>query len=515
MIGDSQLIRQYAAERSEAAFAELVRRHLKMVYAAALRQVNGDTHLAEDVAQSVFADLARKAGRLQHEGSIAGWLYTSTRFAAANAVRAEARRRAREQAAFSMNEMNSNANAGWNELRSMIDEALNHLGATDREAIVLRFFEAYEFSLVGAALGVSENAARMRVERALDKLRAVLQKRGLATTGAALAGALAGSPAAAVPAQLAAGITSAALAQAAAASAGSAPSILKLIAMNKLSIAAAGVFALSVASVLVVRILPKSNPQTGAAARPAMAAQAAPVHLAAAAAPAATTGDPNILNKIVQRHDEQARARGGQETDEVRAAWDKMQANFEDSMKEDPGVNKFGAKIMATFSPGQTLVMTGWGDTGGRNYMVFVTPQLAPVIEGVGAIPDQVLITSRFIEVPDDVLDSLGFATFKTQPNGANQPVEFLPAERADAMFRSITNTAGYDSMSPKVLARLGVQASITIGNEAGVAGNPQYLALQMGFLPSRSPDGTSLDVGLVVRYIVGTAAEDAPAEDP
>ena len=99
MIGDAQLIRQYAAERSEAAFAELVRRHLKMVYAAALRQVNGDTHLAEDVAQSVFTDLARKAGKLQHDGSIAGWLYASTRFAAANAVRAEARRRAREQAA--------------------------------------------------------------------------------------------------------------------------------------------------------------------------------------------------------------------------------------------------------------------------------------------------------------------------------------------------------------------------------------------------------------------------------
>ena len=138
MIEDRQLIRQYAVERSEPAFAELVRRHLKMVYAAGLRQVNGDTHLAEDVAQSVFADLARKAGKLQRHASIAGWLYTSTRFVAANAVRAEARRRVREQAVVSMNEMNTNTNAEWHELRPMIDESLDELGETDREAIVLR-----------------------------------------------------------------------------------------------------------------------------------------------------------------------------------------------------------------------------------------------------------------------------------------------------------------------------------------------------------------------------------------
>ena len=134
MVEDKQLIRQYAAERSEPAFAELVRRHIKMVYAAALRQVNGDTHLAEDVAQTVFADFARKAKTLQHSGSVAGWLFVSTRFAAANAVRAEARRRSREKEAVAMNEIVPNENAGWSELRPMIDEALGELGETDREA---------------------------------------------------------------------------------------------------------------------------------------------------------------------------------------------------------------------------------------------------------------------------------------------------------------------------------------------------------------------------------------------
>ena len=227
MNSDKQLIRQYAVDRSEAAFSELVRQHIKMVYAAALRQVNGDSHLAEDVAQTVFTDLARKSGNLLHNDSIAGWLYTSTRFAAANAVRAEVRRRAREQAAVSLNEDKMNTNPDWNELRPMIDEALAELGETDREAIVLRFFEANEFSLVGNALGISENAARMRVERALDKLRAVLHKRGLATTGAALAGVLPASTFGAMPEHLATHVTHAALVHSAAAAAtGTTTSIL-------------------------------------------------------------------------------------------------------------------------------------------------------------------------------------------------------------------------------------------------------------------------------------------------
>src|SRR5688500_2910236 len=96
MSDDAELIRRYACARDEDAFSELVRRHRGLVYQAALRQVGGDAHLAHDVAQSVFTDLARKAGQLQGRAVLAGWLYTSTRFAAAQVVRAERRRRGRE-----------------------------------------------------------------------------------------------------------------------------------------------------------------------------------------------------------------------------------------------------------------------------------------------------------------------------------------------------------------------------------------------------------------------------------
>jgi RNA polymerase sigma factor (sigma-70 family) len=508
MIGDNQLIRQYAAERSEPAFAELVRRHLKMVYGAALRQVHGDTHLAEDVAQSVFTDLARKAGKLQHNHSIAGWLHASTRFAAANAVRAEARRRTREQALVSMNEMYSEANTDWDGLRPLIDEALEELGGADREAIVLRYFEACEFSLVGTALGVSENAARMRVDRALEKLRAVLQRRGVAATGAALAGALAESSATVLPAQLAAGITSAALAQGGAMSAASGSSIIKILAMKKLSLVALGALALSVTAVFIVRNSFHDNPQTAAAS--ANAKQTSPVQAGGTAPSAGVPGDPDLFKKIVQRHDEQVQAHGGQLTDEAGAAWDKMVADFDDSMKEQPGVKKFGAKILAAFPPGQTLVATGWRTPAGKNAMAFVTPTMYPG----GANPDQVLIASRLIEVPDELLDNLGIANFKAQGSGENTPTQFLPNAQADAMFASMTNAAGSDSVySPKVMQRLGQQATISIG-ELVIVRNPQplHLGLKMNFLPSRSANGSSLDLGMLVQYTIPTTAQDAPA---
>jgi RNA polymerase sigma factor (sigma-70 family) len=514
MIEDSQLIRQYAAERSEPAFAELVRRHLKMVYATGLRQVNGDIHLAEDVAQSVFADLARKAGKLQHHASIAGWLYTSTRFVAAKAIRAEARRRVREQAVASMNDMNSNPNAVWHELRPMIDESLDELRETDREAIVLRYFEAYEFSIVGTALGVSENAARMRVDRALEKLRVVLQKRGVATTGAALAGALAESSGAAVPVELAAGITSAAVSQAAALSVRSAPSILKLMVVKKLSLAAIGVIALSLAAVFVARNASDSNPQSGAANSP-KAKQASPVELGGPAHYAAPRGDPDIVKKMARRQAEQARAREAQIAAERRAEWDKKVANFDDSLKEEPGVKKFGAKIQAAFGPGQTLVASGWRNPDGQNGLAFVTPKMNPELEGVGVNSNTVMIAPVLIDVPDDVLDHLGMAAFKAKASGANPPA-MLSSEQADAMFNSITNTTDSDFLvSPRVVQGFGQEGNIFVGSVASISGKEQPLGLQISFFPDVSEDDGSLDVGMLIRYTVATAAEDTPAQGP
>ena len=167
---DSELLRRYAADRDEAAFAELVRRYLNLVDFAALRQVGGDAHRAEEVAQNVFTLLARKASTLTGHQTLAGWLHTTTRYAASEALRAERRRLAREQEAHTMQELSIDTavHTDWEQLRPIIDEALNDLGDADREAVLLRFFANQPLAEIGAKRNVSENTARMRVERALD-----------------------------------------------------------------------------------------------------------------------------------------------------------------------------------------------------------------------------------------------------------------------------------------------------------------------------------------------------------
>src|SRR6185503_15409821 len=142
MTPDGELLRRYTETNSENAFAELVGRHLNLVYSAALRQVNGDAHLAQDVAQTVFADLARKAGSLAGRPVLTGWLYTSAHFAAAKAVRTEQRRHTREEEAQLMNQLlcDPAPDLDWEKLRPVLDAVMLELNETDREAVLLRYF---------------------------------------------------------------------------------------------------------------------------------------------------------------------------------------------------------------------------------------------------------------------------------------------------------------------------------------------------------------------------------------
>jgi RNA polymerase sigma factor (sigma-70 family) len=214
MIPDAELLHRYAEESSEAAFTELVQRHLGFVYAAALRQLGGATHRAEEVTQSVFIDLARKSATLSRRTEIVGWLYTSTHYAAAKLKRTEQRRQQREEEAHAMNEtpFDHADSSDWDRLRPVLDEAMHALGTDDRTALLLRYFQDRRFAEVGSHLGLTEDAARMRVDRALDKLRALLARRQITSTTAALGLILASQPGVAVPASLLASVTGAALA---------------------------------------------------------------------------------------------------------------------------------------------------------------------------------------------------------------------------------------------------------------------------------------------------------------
>jgi RNA polymerase sigma factor (sigma-70 family) len=246
MIGDAELLRRYAEENSEAAFAELVQRHLNLVYFAALRQV-GDPHRAGDITQAIFTDLARKAQVLSRRPVLTSWLHTSTRFTAAKLRRSEHRRRRYEQEAETMNSLlrDETTNAEWERLRPLIDDTLHELSERDRDAVLLRFFEGRPFAEVGEALKISEDAARMRVERALERLRVGLEGRGVTSTGSALAVALATQTSAAVPVGLAAAVTSGALAAAATGAAGLVASATAFMGMSKFGFGVAGVAVLA------------------------------------------------------------------------------------------------------------------------------------------------------------------------------------------------------------------------------------------------------------------------------
>jgi RNA polymerase sigma factor (sigma-70 family) len=202
MTPDTELLTQYARDEDEATFAELVRRHLDHVHSTALRLVNGDAHLAEDVCQSVFADLARKAGTLVDCHALSSWLHTSARFAAAKLVRGEQRRRQREQSILAMPSNAPNTEPDWDQVRPILDETMAELPDADRDALSLRYFEKKPFADVGTALGLSENAARMRVERATEKLRGKLALRGITSTVAALGTVMAQQMVATAPASL-------------------------------------------------------------------------------------------------------------------------------------------------------------------------------------------------------------------------------------------------------------------------------------------------------------------------
>jgi len=203
-MNDAHLLAEYVATGSEAAFSELIRRHLGLVHSAALRQT-GDRTLAEDVSQAVFLLLARKAPMLEREVVLAGWLFRTTRFLAARAVRSEGRRRRREEEAIAMLDTRSSDDP-WKRIAPELDAALARLGDAERDALLLRFGEGRSHREVGEALGIAEDAAKKRVHRGLERLRTFLVGAGVAITPAALGEILAQRMLVAPPSGLSAAI---------------------------------------------------------------------------------------------------------------------------------------------------------------------------------------------------------------------------------------------------------------------------------------------------------------------
>ncbi len=264
---DLSLLREYARTNSEEAFATLVSRHVNLVYSVALRSVR-DPHLAGEITQAVFIILARKADRLPQHAVLPGWLCRTARYASANALTIQRRRQRREQEAYMQSQLDqssedlsrqSEATAEtWNQIAPLLNGAMGQLGQKDHDALVLRFFENKNFAEVGAVLGASEDAAKMRVNRALEKLRKFFTKRGVSSTTAIIAGTILANSVQAAPVALAKSVTAVAIAKGAAASASTLTLIkgaLKIMAWTKMKTAiVAGIVVLLAAGTTTVAL---------------------------------------------------------------------------------------------------------------------------------------------------------------------------------------------------------------------------------------------------------------------
>lgn len=208
---DMDLMRDFTRCNSEAAFAELVQRHINLVYSVALR-FTGQTHDAEDVTQAVFIILAKKAASLRERTVLTGWLYETTRFRAAKLLRMKARRAIREQEAFMQSPLNESESDGiWRQLAPHLEEAMSRLSERDRTLLALRYYENKSVAEAAALLGIQEDAAYKRTVRAVEKLRTFFSRRGVSLSAVAITSAIAAKSVQAAPAGLAATVKAASL----------------------------------------------------------------------------------------------------------------------------------------------------------------------------------------------------------------------------------------------------------------------------------------------------------------
>ena len=253
---DMDLVREFARHNSEPAFAELVRRHLNLVYSVALR-FTGSTGDAQDVTQAVFIILARKAASLPASTVLTGWLYETTRFTAMRQLRTQARRRTREQEAYMQSTLDQReTDHAWHQFAPHLEAAMSRLAGRDRTLLALRFYENKTGAEAAAQLGIREAAAHKRTARALEKLQKFFSQRGVNSTTGIIAGAMTANSVSAAPAGLAKSVTLVAMTKGVAASASTLTLIkgaLKVMSWSKAKAAiVAGVIILATAGTAAV-----------------------------------------------------------------------------------------------------------------------------------------------------------------------------------------------------------------------------------------------------------------------
>jgi len=504
---DAQLLRDYAEHRNEAAFRKLVHRHADVVYASALRQVSSPDR-AQDIAQSVFLDLARKAQplakRLTGDTSLLGWLFRSTRFLALNQLRDDRRRQARERQSMENLDSASETAPEWERVQPVLDEAMAELSDEDRDALLLRFFKNRDFRAIGAALGVSDDAAQKRVSRALERLRTQLASRGVTTTAVAFSTMLSTNAVPVAPAGLAAALSTAALAGTTLAA-----TAIKTIAMTTLqktlitaTIVAAvgtGIYEARQASRLrdQLQILQEQQAEQ---------VQQLIREREEAASKLAGLGEENErLNRntaeLLKLRGEATRLRG-----ELKRA-EQAAKNQHDAERAQPvadqapsdlsPVDTYSATARAVVPWNQALLAGGWKTSSGKIVYILAVPTRT---ENAAVL----MIETRVMEVSVEAATKLGLNQLITGDKEAKLSA-VLTTEHCEIIMKAANDTNAVAIISsPRITTLTGRQARIqSRDNKETHAGERYSVGPTLTFIPTISTDGQAVDLGMIadVKY--------------
>lgn len=488
-MNDAELLRKYAHTGDQATFAEVVRRHAGLVLAAALRQLGGNHHRAQEVTQVVFLTLAKNAARVAGHPVIAAWLYRCTRHAVAKARREDHRRVVREATAAQLAEAGELGVVEWARVEPVLDDAMERLGETERRAVLLRFFEGRTYAEVGAALDLGENAARMRTERALEKLKNALERHGVTSTAAALGGALASYAAPAAPA----GVLTAVNGVLGAAGATGAGAIFLIMNVAKYSACvAAGLLVGGVGVGLWTR---SAEPQPVVANTPVARVAGTNANTDGLAADKARLERENAALR-----EKLAAVRERASTDGEAAVLDRERL---EELRRPMSRDVISSTLRAKLKPGESVVTGGallpGGD--GRRLFIFGRPE-QQTKQGKATVTFQ----GRIVTLSDEAAKSVGLEGLMTNSANTLQHGEvWAPGEEAAVMERLSAHArtkGGVDVLnSPQITTLSGGEGSILVGD-----------SFRTKVLPVIQADG---GIDLEMRVEVANVPETAGQEKP
>ena len=516
MSEEAELLRRYADDRSEAAFEEVVRRNLNLVYSAAIRQVGGNPAAAADIAQAVFTELACQANRLTRHPALVGWLYTTTHRMAARYLRDETRRRRREHEAHAMQETHRSTDpeADWNRLAPVLDEAMHELAEADRNALLLRHFQQRPYAEVGAQLGLSENAVRMRVDRALERLRKHLARRGITSTASAVVLALNGPAVAAAPSGLAANISAGALA--AGALTASTLGLLSLVSSTPFKV---GAVVLGCALLSTGLLVQRQSLQRLRVEQASLKEQLAEQSAALGNTRELLARKDAELAASRESLDELLRLRG--EVSVLRQTARQASRSTTTSPSDRPppsgpgaisGVRTFTASLRSNLVKDETLVTGGWSTQPGKRTMVLVTPK----IKNPGGQPLIVTIESKLFEAAIEEFSVLGLDAYKSDANETSTG-GILNSEEFRNLIKAVNQTQSDVLSAPMVTVHDGQQATVEMIQPHTIAsGDTVNIGPSIHVVPRVSPNGKSVDLTVLAQInVMETTAAVDPVPNP